>query len=262
MIQSSDLSLYLGSLSLGAWRYFPSVGSTNDQALAWARQDAPDWALVVADAQTAGRGRNGRRWITTPGSALAMSLVLRPSLEEMRCFTRFTALGALGLMRALSGLGLTAELKWPNDILLAGKKVAGVLVEADWQADRVEYVVIGIGVNVTQESVPPSESLRYPATAVETVLGDQVDRWALLAETLKAMQAYRTILAEEAFMRAWNEGLAFNHAWVRFRMRDEAWHTVKVLEVRPDGRLALEHEGGQQTSVATGEILMLDLQEQ
>jgi BirA family biotin operon repressor/biotin-[acetyl-CoA-carboxylase] ligase len=256
MTHTDDLTPYLQSLSLGAWRYFPSVGSTNDIALAWAREDAPDWALVVADAQTAGRGRNGRCWMTMPGSSLAISLVLRPSPQEVSFFARFTALGALGLMRALSGLGLKAELKWPNDILLASKKVAGVLVEADWQADRVEAVVIGMGVNITSESAPPSEGLRYPATAVETVLGAQVDRWALLAETLKAMRAYRTILAEEAFMRAWNERLAFTHEWVRFSTSEGRWQRVKVLGVRPDGQLALAHEDGQQAIAALGEILI------
>ncbi len=260
MTHTDDLNPYLHPLNLGAWRYFPSVSSTNDVALDWARQDAPDWALVVADAQTAGRGRNRRCWMTLPGSSLAMSLVLRPSPKEVSCFSRFTALGALGLMRALSGLGLHAELKWPNDILLARKKVAGVLVEADWQADRVVSVVMGIGVNITPESAPPPEGLRYPATAVETVLGAQVDRWALLAEALKAMRTYRTIIADEAFMQAWNDELAFKLAWVRFKMTGEAWQTVRVLEVRPDGQLALEHEDGRQTTAATGEILMSDVQ--
>ena len=256
MTTSEDLSPYLDPLGLGAWRFFPVVGSTNDIALAWAGEDAHDWALVVADAQTAGRGRGSRRWVTEPGCALALSLVLRPTPAEARFAPRFTAVAALGLIQALSELGLAAELKWPNDILLDGRKVAGVLVEADWESDQAKTVVIGMGVNVSPGSVPQVTALRYPATAVESVLGAPVDRWALLAATLAAIRDYRTILTSQAFREAWNAHLALRGAWVSFRVADKAPQRVKVLGVQIDGQLALEQTDGMVISTATGEILM------
>ena len=256
MTSQVDLNPYLEPLGLGAWRYLPVVGSTNDLAREWAQTGAPDWALVVADAQTAGRGRGERRWLTEPGGALAFSLVLRPTPAEAGCLPRFTALAALGLIRALSGLGLAAQLKWPNDVLLAGRKVAGVLVEADWQSAQVEAMVIGMGVNVSPGSIPPAHTLRYPATAVETVLGAAIDRWALLAETLAAMRDYRAILALDALVDTWNAHLAMRGEWVRFQADGAAPQVVRVLGVKPDGQLELKHQDGTLQQVLSGEILM------
>lgn len=258
MTSTSDLSEYLRQIDLGAWRFLPVTGSTNDVALAWAQEGAPDWSLVVADAQTAGRGRRERHWMTAPGGALAISLVLRPSPDEVTCFPRFTALAALGLIRALAGLGLDAALKWPNDVLLEGKKVAGVLVEADWQGDQVKATVVGMGVNVAPSSVPAQSILRYPATAVETALGRGVDRWALMAETLRSIRDYRAILVEDAFVDAWNAHLALRGERVPFKMPDKDLLWVKVSGVRADGQLALELETGEQFDTHTGEILMVD----
>jgi BirA family transcriptional regulator, biotin operon repressor / biotin---[acetyl-CoA-carboxylase] ligase len=256
MTSQEDLSPYLDPLGLGAWRYLPLVGSTNDFALEWAQAGAPDWALVATDAQTAGRGRGDRRWVTEPGTSLAFSLVLRPTPAEAGCFPRFTALAALGLVNALSGLGVTAQIKWPNDVLLAGRKVAGVLVEADWQAERVEAAVIGLGVNVSPGSVPPVHTLRYPATAVESVLGGPVDRWALLAAILQAMRDYRAILAQDALVDAWNAHLAMRGEWVRFQVDDAAPQAMRVMGVNPDGQLLLARKDGTLQPVLSGEILM------
>lgn len=256
MTVPDDLTKYLDPLGLGAWRYFPVVGSTNDRALDWAKQEAPDWALVVADAQTAGRGRGGRRWVTAPGHSLAISLILRLSATEAEYFSRLAALGALGLIRALSGLGLVSTLKWPNDVLLAGCKVGGVLVEANWHADQVEAVVIGLGVNISPQSVPSSEVLRYPATAIETVLGNRVDRWALLSEIVRAMQDYRGIIADDAFIEAWNVHLAWRNEWIRFQMTDEDPQTVRLLGVLPDGRLSLQARDGKRIEAVAGEIIL------
>jgi BirA family transcriptional regulator, biotin operon repressor / biotin---[acetyl-CoA-carboxylase] ligase len=204
-----------------------SGGSTNDLALEWAQAGAPDWALVVADAQTAGRGRGDRRWVTEPGGALAFSLVLRPTPAEAGCFPRFTALAALGLVNALSGLGLAAQIKWPNDVLLAGRKVAGVLVEADWQAARVEAAVIGLGVNVSPGSVPPVHTLRYPATAVElswVALWTAGRCWQTLVRRCGITAA---ILAQDALIDAWNAHLALRGEWVRFQVDDAAPQAVR-----------------------------------
>lgn len=258
MTHCDDLSKYLDPLDLGAWRYFPTVGSTNDIALDWAKQGEPDMALVVADEQTSGRGRSGRRWVTEPGHSLAFSLVVRPSCFEAAYFSRFAALGSLGLIKALSGLGLAAVLKWPNDVLLMEQKVAGVLVESDWQSDEAEAVVIGLGVNISPKSIPPPELVRYPATAIESVLGAKVDRWALLAEIIRAMRDYRAVIGEDAFVNTWNNCLAMRDTWVNFRMMDEEPQSVRVIGVKPDGRLSLETEDGRQIDALAGEILMDD----
>lgn len=253
-----ELSKFLCSLGLSAWRYIPVTESTNDDALAWAHAGAPDWSLVVADAQTAGRGRNNRRWVTEPACGLAFSLVVRPSPAEIQFISRFTALAALGLISAFANLGVAADLKWPNDVLLARKKVAGVLVEADWQDSQASAVVVGMGVNVTPKSIPPREHLRYPATAVEAVLGRPVNRWALLGDILNAMHNYRASLTQESFVETWNTHLAFRDETVRFQTGDRHSQRVKVLQINTDGQLVVEDETGDQFTAPTGEILMMD----
>jgi len=253
----TDLSEYLAPLGLPDWRYLAETGSTNDLALTWAQEGAADGSLVLADLQTAGRGRADRRWVTTPGSALAMSLVLRPKGAELTCVPRFTALAALGLVDALAKKGLTAEVKWPNDVLLAGRKVAGVLVEVLWQEERPEALIVGMGVNVSRGALPPAEALRYPATTIEDELGEFVDRWEILAGILHSILTYRTILTTDAFMAAWNAKLAFKREQVAFRFANGQVKLARVLAIEPDGRLALQVEGQAEPFLAAaGEIEM------
>src|SRR5690349_17443375 len=161
----------LAKLALGEIKYFDSIGSTNDEALAWAAADAPDLSLIIADEQTAGRGRLDRKWFTPRETALAFSLVFRPTEEEKPFLSRVVGLAALAVAQTLQKLGLAAQIKWPNDVLIAGRKVCGILIESVWSGEDVDCVVIGIGVNVLQGSVPPGESLLFPSTSLEDELG-------------------------------------------------------------------------------------------
>ena len=133
----------LSKLRLGDLKYFDSIGSTNDEALAWAANDTPDLSLVVADEQTAGRGRQGRKWFTPKETALACSLLLRPTAEEKPFLTRIVGLAALAVTESLRMRGLNAQIKWPNDVLINNKKVAGIDQElcGQWKfaAEVVEY---------------------------------------------------------------------------------------------------------------------------
>jgi BirA family biotin operon repressor/biotin-[acetyl-CoA-carboxylase] ligase len=259
MISQEELnSKYFKHLHLGEVKYFPVVRSTNDLAMEWARMDAGDGALVIADAQTGGRGRENRQWVTRPGCALAFSLILRPDDREKACISRFTALAALGLIQALEKLGIEGKIKWPNDILLDGKKLAGILVEMDWQAGQVGALVIGVGVNVSVGSVPDPVLLRYPATSIEDALGAPVDRWLVLADVLKEMKTLRSLITGDEFIHLWNAHLAFRNAWVSFRQPGQAAEYLKVLGVQADGQLVLERAGGERLSAPAGEILMDD----
>ena len=124
-----SLKKTLSKLNIGDLRYFDSIGSTNDEALAWAAAGAPDLSIVIADEQTQGRGRLDRKWFTPKGSGLAFSLILRPSTALRPHLSRTVGLAALSIAESCSGLGLAPRIKWPNDILLNGKKTAGILIE-------------------------------------------------------------------------------------------------------------------------------------
>ena len=146
----------LKGLPIPDLRYLPVTGSTNDDAMAWLAEGAPDGALVIADQQTRGRGRLNRSWHTPPGAALAFSLILRPTEEEASHLAQFTALPSLALVDVLGGhYGLPVEIKWPNDVLLRRKKAAGVLNEVSWAGPAQRMVQ---GVVSTPDSVPAAAS--------------------------------------------------------------------------------------------------------
>ncbi len=254
--ESDFLSRTLIPLKLGWWIYFPELGSTNDHALAWAKAGAPDWSLVVADSQTKGRGRNERRWVTQPGTGLAISLVLRLTEIERGAITRFTALAALGLISVLERMGLHAEVKWPNDILIDGKKTAGILVEGDWSGQHLDALVVGMGVNVTSGAVPEATTLRYPATSIENALGVPVNRWEILAEILKSMQSLRKTLMDETFIDLWNDHLAFRGQWMVLKQHNQPVRKVRIIGIDREGGLRIEQRDREKRTIVSGEIMV------
>src|SRR5262245_19367089 len=129
--------------------FFPTIGSTNDEAKRLAAAGEPEGLLVLTETQSAVRGRQGRQWLTPPGTALALSLVLRPALEARQA-ARVTMLAGVAVCEALGqAAGLQAALKWPNDVLLDGRKAGGILAETGLLGERLDYLVLGIGLNVS-----------------------------------------------------------------------------------------------------------------
>ena len=250
-----QLQSALASLPLAAHRYFDTIGSTNDEALAWATEDAGDLSLVVAESQTTGRGRAGRKWITPSGSALAFSLILRPKAEEAVTASLFTGLGALALVEALKKRGLQPQIKWPNDVLVNGKKVAGILVESVWTGDALDTVVLGMGVNVLEGSNPPDAELLFPATNVEAETGTAPKRSVLLRDILTALIEWRKKIPTGELVKAWEKYLAFHGEQVDIWKENEEPLTGRVLGLDPDGSLRLlSARDGRIMTVQFGEI--------
>jgi BirA family transcriptional regulator, biotin operon repressor / biotin---[acetyl-CoA-carboxylase] ligase len=248
----------LAGLPLPEIRFLERTGSTNTDAAQWASQGAPDLALVAADEQTAGRGRLQRRWLTPPGVALAFSLVLRPdfSQEIPALILRHTALGALAVTDALAALGITAEIKWPNDVLIQRRKTAGILAEAHWQGEHLQAIILGIGVNVAREAAPPDEVVIFPAGSIEHVLDEPVDRLALLRAILERILFWRARLGDPEFMRVWDARLAYKDEWVRVSgaAEDQPQIEGKLLGLDASGGLRLADERGQVACLQTGEL--------
>ena len=227
LLHAEELLHRLGGLRFGHPVYlFRSIGSTNDEALAWATEGAKDFSLVIADEQTAGRGRMGRKWHTPPGSALALSLIIRPQGQECETVGLFSGLGALALVDALRSLGIMTEIKWPNDVLIQGRKVAGILAEAQWAGDRLDAVVLGIGINVAPEAPTLAEQheglLNFPATSVSENLGRPVDPVELLQAVLTELVAWRPRVASQDFITAWESNLAFRGETVQIAFSESA----------------------------------------
>jgi BirA family transcriptional regulator, biotin operon repressor / biotin---[acetyl-CoA-carboxylase] ligase len=245
----------LRGLPVPELRYFDSTGSTNNEALHWAEQGAPDGALVLADEQTAGRGRMDRRWVTHRGTALAFSLILRPTPAETRALGLFSPLGALAVAAALAdGYGLPAQVKWPNDVLLKRRKVCGILVEAVWNGDQARSVVVGIGVNVASQAVPPDDQVIYPATSVEDALGQPVDRLELLRKIMEGLFDWRSRLTTAAFIEAWDAYLAFKNEWVEVQPPGQPTLAGRLIGLAPAGELRLLSSSGHEILATAGDL--------
>jgi len=254
-MQEDKLRSYLVDLPLGGWRYFDRVTSTNDIALAWAQAGAPDLALVVADDQSAGRGRFHRQWITTPGAALAISLVLHPTPPELHFLSHFAGLGALAMHTALKeNWQLESQIKWPNDILVNKCKVAGILIENTWLGDQLQALVIGIGLNISPRAIPPPDQLMFPATSLETALGYPVDRWEVLRSILYQLVTWRNQLGSLEFLKVWGDALAFKGEWVTISGTGGHDQVGQVVGINASGSLRLAGSNGEEFLIDAGDV--------
>ncbi len=164
------------------------TGSTNSDAAALGRTGAPDGTVVLADSQTAGRGRLGRTWVSRPGLNLYLSVLLRPTILPAAA-PQLALVAGLAVAQALEAEGLEPTIKWPNDVLLGGRKVCGILTELEAETDRVEFVVVGIGVNLNSELEDFPPELHERATSVLMASAKKVERARFAAELLLRLES-------------------------------------------------------------------------
>jgi BirA family transcriptional regulator, biotin operon repressor / biotin---[acetyl-CoA-carboxylase] ligase len=163
--------------------WYDEIGSTNDVAIAAAEAGAPEGLVVVANTQSTGRGRDGRSWSSPPGAGLYVSVVLRPAGPALHLLTIAAGVAIAEGVHAASGLDTCV--KWPNDVHVGSRKLAGILAEAGSSAGAVDHVVLGFGINILRAAFPPDVAAR--ATSIESELGRAVDRGLVLAECLAAL---------------------------------------------------------------------------
>jgi len=236
--------------------FFVSVGSTNDVVAEWARDGARGLCLAVADEQTRGRGRDGRRWFTPAGSALAFSLLLDLARGfDATALGRVSGLGALAVCEALEwSYRLRPQIKWPNDVLLAGKKVCGVLPEAHWNGERLQVLILGIGINVAPNSVPPQEELNFPATCIENALGKSISSADLLRLVLQRLTILKKDMSTPSFMAAWQDRLAYIGERVSLDNGQDPSTEAELVGLAEDGGLKLKLANGETRGFQAGEI--------
>ena len=206
----AELTRAAGPLGIFGRRvhWLDTTTSTNDAAAHLAESGAAEGTIVAADAQTAGRGRLGRAWFSPPGAGLYVSIVLRPSgdLSTRRNPSAFLTL-ASGVAIAegvRTSTGLPAEIKWPNDVMIGRRKLAGILAEAAARGGRLQHVIVGFGVNLQNTSFP--RELADRATSIEAETSRQADRAQILTQILIAFSArYRDLQAGrfDAILSAW-----------------------------------------------------------
>ncbi len=184
-----------------ALRAFATVGSTNTEAATWAAEGVPEGAVVLAELQTAGRGRMGRSWEAHAGQNLTFSTVLRPALSPER-LGLITVAASVAVAETVSAFTapLEAGIKWPNDVLLEGRKCCGMLLESSFSGQKRPTVILGIGLNVNQDAFPPALADR--ATSMLLATGRHTPRAPLLAALLSRLEhVYDRLVHDEAALR-------------------------------------------------------------
>ena len=189
VLHADDLLARLGKTKVVGRdiQVFEETTSTNDVIEKLARDGVKEGVVVFAEAQTKGRGRLGRKWMSPTHQGLWFSVLLRPELTPQET-TQLTVASATALRRAIKNVtGLSAEIKWPNDLLIRGKKVVGILTEMSAEVDRVRHVILGIGVDVNQDAGEFPAELRKIATSLKVESGEEISRAELATEILREL---------------------------------------------------------------------------
>ena len=245
------MSAWLGALRVDLDR----CGSTNDEAAARARAGAAHGTVVIAREQSAGRGRLAREWHSPAAENLYLSCVLRPALAP-REVAPITLAAGVAVCEVVNAHGAGASLKWPNDVMVEQRKVAGILTEMTTRGGRVEFAVVGIGINVNGGDFPPA--LADIATSLRLERGQRIDLAALTTDLLAALEGWIdrfTTGGVDAIAAAW-----IGHADLSRRLRFEEEGQLLIGRARGldrDGALLLVGEDGREHRVVAGDVDLL-----
>lgn len=189
VLSEAEIASVLETKSLGRnLRFIDEIDSTNNEIRRMAENGAPDGTLAIAEIQTAGKGRRGRAWTSPRGSGIWMSFLLRPDFAPEYA-SMLTLVAAMAVEKGIrEQTGLDCQIKWPNDIVLNGRKICGILTEMSTEEDSIRYVVVGIGINVNTKDFPEEISKTATSLAIET--GHLVRRAPLVASILKAWEGF------------------------------------------------------------------------
>ena len=238
---------------------YEETDSTNDVATQLATQGMPEGTVVFAESQSKGRGRLGRSWVSPKGKSILMSVIFRPKLLPSQA-SQVTLMSAVAVAKMIEKeTGLAPQIKWPNDILIEGKKMAGILTEMQSETDQVRFLIVGIGVNITV----PAESLPENATSIHLETAYSVQRTAfriqLAQELLRQLEAGYDLLHDgkwEAIQQEWQHRsfLTGKHVNVRC-MERQIEGTVTGLD--PDGSLLVRLDHGLTERIVAGDVVVV-----
>jgi BirA family transcriptional regulator, biotin operon repressor / biotin---[acetyl-CoA-carboxylase] ligase len=260
VLVSSLVRPELGDIEIGhrIIHYF-KIDSTNDAALALAAADkssSTHGTVVVAEEQTAGRGRLGRSWYSEKSSGIYCSVLLRPPLAPAAAPVLTLAAGLAAQAAVSAATGLPVDIRWPNDLLIDGKKVCGILTEMSAELDRLHAVVIGIGINVNHREMPPE--LKAIATSLRMAGGKAYSRAQILAALLKELDRYyRLLLAEgtAAIARRWASASSYAEGKRIRVLGNSGGFTATTMGLEPNGALRIRREDGREEALVSGEVV-------
>lgn len=235
--------------------YYERIDSTNSEAGRLAQNGAASGTLVLSEEQERGKGRRGRSWVTPRGSAVAMSLILRPDICPSHASMLTLVMGMAVASAIRERCGVEAMIKWPNDVVANGKKICGILTEMSSEIDYIRYIVIGTGINTHVEHFP--EELKNTAVSLHELTGKAPDRAALIASCLKYFERYYGIFLEtqdfSGLLQAYNGMLAGIGEGVRV-LEPSGGYTGISGGINEKGELLVKRENGAVERVYAGEV--------
>ena len=234
--------------------HYESVSSTMELARTWAKKGSPSGTIVIANRQLSGRGRIGRTWLS-PENNVAMTIILHPTLDILPKLIMITSVAVVRAIRTL--FQIKAQIKWPNDILINGKKVSGILIENEFQNNRISYSIIGIGINtnLNPASIP---EIHATATSLSQESGKDIGRIGIIGEILNEFEAlYQQTLdgSAQAFLE-WKENM--DTVGRQVTINSEGLIIKGLAEtVTESGGLILRHPDGTVSEIITGDVTIL-----
>ncbi|HVO91540.1 MAG TPA: biotin--[acetyl-CoA-carboxylase] ligase [Terriglobales bacterium] len=242
------------------FHYFEQISSTNNRARELAEGSAPEGEVVVAEAQSAGRGRVGRHWVSPAWANLYLSTILRPNLQPAEV-PQITLMAAVALADTLeSFVPVPPTIKWPNDILVAGKKLAGILTEVSCDAEGVDYVILGMGINLNYPEAMMPDEIRHRATSVLQLTGRPVSRESVLKRLIRDLDRCYGELEDSGFAplaARWQARFGLRDRRVRVELLDQRIIGV-ARGIDRDGALLLEDESGARQRIVAGDVVPVE----
>lgn len=239
---------------LDTGRYFKSIDSTNTFAKRFAETPESGTALIVAEEQTSGRGRLGREWLSASGMGLYFTLLIKPEIEPSRA-TLITQIVAVAVAEAIETLtGLTVGIKWPNDLIINNKKVCGILTELSAEMTVVNYLAVGIGINVNQTVFP--EAIEVKASSLARLCGHRIDRRMLLEEVVKRAGVYLPAVTDENMLDAIHRIYCEKSVTLgrEVHLVGKQDRIARVLDITRYGELVVEYPDGSRDFIHHGEV--------
>jgi BirA family biotin operon repressor/biotin-[acetyl-CoA-carboxylase] ligase len=239
------------------FHFFDEIGSTNDQAALLAKGGSPEGTVVIADRQSRGRGQKERKWFSPPGAGIYLSLILRPAVPpgEVPKITLLTAVAVAETLISLAGLDI--RIKWPNDLNVNGRKIAGILAEADQEAGVVNHVIVGAGINVNVRRDILPDDLKDSATSVLIESGKEMSRSVIVRGFLMAFELHYDAFLRggfEAILERWKKHARVTGERVSV---DGGRLSGIVIDVDRNGSLVMTDEQGRTHTISSGEVQFL-----
>jgi BirA family biotin operon repressor/biotin-[acetyl-CoA-carboxylase] ligase len=232
-------------------KYFKETESTNIIAREIA-SSVNEGTIVIAESQTAGRGRLGRKWIS-PVGGIWLSIILKPRIEPVYA-PRITLLAGVSVAKAMQDIGLPAKIKWPNDILINGKKVCGILTEIGAEADIIDYLVVGIGIDANVDTGTFPEEFRDNSTSLEKEMGHKINRVEFVQKLLEEFETLYTKFHKDGFpqiLEEWRNMSATIGQWVKITAQAKTIYG-EAIGVDNEGALIVETGEGHLEKIVAG----------